>query len=83
MRYFEKVFDGQVLKWCVNGAELGGGKSTLLCLVSNDERLNFQNIGMGTCIHIHDPDILSRVAYLDVVYRQLHQGAISLNHAFS
>ena len=25
MRYFEKVFDGQVLKWCVNGAELGGG----------------------------------------------------------
>lgn len=26
MRYFEKVFDGQVLKWCVNGAELGGGK---------------------------------------------------------
>ena len=36
MRYFEKVFDGQVLKWCVNGAELGGGKSTLLCLVSNE-----------------------------------------------
>ena len=23
MHYFEKVFDGQVLKWCVNGAELG------------------------------------------------------------
>lgn len=36
MRYFEKVFDGQVLKWCVNGAELGGGKPTLLCLVSNE-----------------------------------------------
>ena len=36
MRYFEKVFDGQVIKWCVNGAELGGGKPTLLCLVSNE-----------------------------------------------
>ena len=36
MHYFEKVFDGQVLKWCVNGAELGGGKPTLLCLVSNE-----------------------------------------------
>ena len=36
MRYFEKVFDGQVLKWCVNGTELGGGKPTLLCLVSNE-----------------------------------------------
>ena len=36
MRYFEKVFDGQVLKWCVNGAELGGEKPTLLCLVSNE-----------------------------------------------
>ena len=36
MRYFEKVFDGHVLKWCVNGAELGGGKPTLLCLVSNE-----------------------------------------------
>ena len=36
MRYFEKVFDGQVLKWGVNGAKPGGGKPTMLCLVSNE-----------------------------------------------
>ena len=37
MRYFEKVFDGQVLKWGVNGAELGGGKRRC-CVLSQMRR---------------------------------------------
>lgn len=49
MHYFEKVFDGQVLKWCVNGAELGGGKPTLLCLVSNETEAEMRR-STGNCV---------------------------------